>query len=148
MLEPQWHQIWTESSTHTTAHGNTRSLTHWARPGIEPATSWFLVGFISTAPWQELWYSKYCIYLILTTNNCSFPYAENWVSIAYRVQFLQSGWIVISFLLDSKPCILPLCISLLCPLLLSRQFCHLSLVISSSYQITFFTPLSQQPHSS
>ena len=28
-----------------TAHGNARSLTHWVRPGIKPATSWFLVGF-------------------------------------------------------------------------------------------------------
>ena len=27
---------------------NTRSLTHWVRPGIEPASSWILVGFIST----------------------------------------------------------------------------------------------------
>ena len=31
-------------------HGNARSLTHWAKPGIEPATSLFLVGFVSTAP--------------------------------------------------------------------------------------------------
>jgi len=30
-----------------TAHGNAGSLTHWARPGIGPATSWFLVRFIS-----------------------------------------------------------------------------------------------------
>ena len=29
--------------TYTTAHGNNGSLTHWARPGIEPATSWILV---------------------------------------------------------------------------------------------------------
>jgi len=28
------------SLTYTTAHGNTRSLTHWVRPGIEPASSW------------------------------------------------------------------------------------------------------------
>ena len=35
-------------------NGNTRSLTHWARPGIKPATSWFLVGFVSTVPWREL----------------------------------------------------------------------------------------------
>ena len=31
----------------TTAHGKVGSLTHWARPGIEPATSWFLVGFVN-----------------------------------------------------------------------------------------------------
>ena len=31
------------SATYTTAHGNAVSLTHWARPEIEPTTSWFLV---------------------------------------------------------------------------------------------------------
>ena len=35
-----------QPSAYTTAHSNTGSLTHWARPGIEPATSWLLVGFI------------------------------------------------------------------------------------------------------
>ena len=34
--------------------GNTRSLTHWARPGIKPASSWTLVRFISTEPQWEL----------------------------------------------------------------------------------------------
>ena len=42
------------STTYTTAHGNTGSLTHWARPGIEPATLWLLVGFISAEQLQEL----------------------------------------------------------------------------------------------
>ena len=39
---------------YTTAHGNTRSLTRWVRPGIKPSTSWFLGGFVSTEPWREL----------------------------------------------------------------------------------------------
>ena len=42
------------SVTYTTAHSNARSLTHWVRPGIEPMSSWILVGFITTEPWQEL----------------------------------------------------------------------------------------------
>ena len=46
--------IQTASTTYTTAHGNTGSWTHWVRPGIEPATSWFLVRFISAAPRWEL----------------------------------------------------------------------------------------------
>ena len=29
-------------------HGNAGSLTHWARPGIEPSSWWILVGFITT----------------------------------------------------------------------------------------------------
>ena len=39
--------------TYITAHSNAGSATHWARPGIKPTTSWFLVWFISTAPRQE-----------------------------------------------------------------------------------------------
>ena len=33
--------------TYITAHSNARSLTHWARPGIEPVSSWILVGFVN-----------------------------------------------------------------------------------------------------
>ena len=33
---------------------NTRSLTHWARPRIEPASSWMLIRFVSTEPQCEL----------------------------------------------------------------------------------------------
>ena len=43
-----------QPSAHTTTHGNTRSLIHWTRSGIETATSWLLVGFVSTAPQWEL----------------------------------------------------------------------------------------------
>ena len=42
------------SATCATAQGNAGSLTHWVRPLIEPATSWFLVGFVSSTPRQEL----------------------------------------------------------------------------------------------
>ena len=52
-LQPQWTQIWATSETYTTAHGNTVYLTHWARPGIEPTSSWIQAGFISTAPQWE-----------------------------------------------------------------------------------------------
>ena len=33
---------------------NTRSLTHWSRPGIEPSSSWIPVEFFSAAPQWEL----------------------------------------------------------------------------------------------
>ena len=36
--------------TYTTAHGNAGSLNHWVRPGIEPESSWILVGFITIEP--------------------------------------------------------------------------------------------------
>ena len=40
--------------TYTTAHSNTRSLTHLVRPGIKPASSWLLIGFVTTEPQWEL----------------------------------------------------------------------------------------------
>ena len=46
IAQPQQRQIWASSVTYTTAGGNIGSLTHWSRPGIKPATSWFLVAFV------------------------------------------------------------------------------------------------------
>ena len=40
--QPQQHQIQAESVTYTRVHSNAGSLTPWARPGIEPTTSWIL----------------------------------------------------------------------------------------------------------
>ena len=47
-------QIQAACETYTTAHGNARTLTHWVRSGIEPATSWFLVGFINNWATMEI----------------------------------------------------------------------------------------------
>ena len=44
--QPQQCGIRVKSMTYTTDHGNTRSLTPWARPGIERASSWILVVFV------------------------------------------------------------------------------------------------------
>ena len=43
-----------EATAASLQHSHARSLTHWARSGIEPATSWFLVGFVSATPRWEL----------------------------------------------------------------------------------------------
>ena len=40
--------------TYTAAHANARNLTHWVRLGIEPLSSWILVGFVSAEPQREL----------------------------------------------------------------------------------------------
>ena len=45
--EPQQCRIWAVSATYAIARGIARSLTHWVRPGIKPASSWMLVGFIN-----------------------------------------------------------------------------------------------------
>ena len=36
------------------AHRNSGSLAHWVRPGIEPISSWILIGFVTAEPWWEL----------------------------------------------------------------------------------------------
>ena len=36
------------------SRSNIRSLTHSVTPGIDPMSSWMLVGFITTEPQQEL----------------------------------------------------------------------------------------------
>ena len=40
--------------TYTAAHGNARSLTQWARPGIKPASPWILLWFIADETQWEL----------------------------------------------------------------------------------------------
>ena len=64
--EPQQRQTQAMSVTYTTAHGNTGSLTQWVKPGFEPATSWFPVGFVSTAPLQEFLFYVFNRFLLGT----------------------------------------------------------------------------------
>ena len=51
--EPRQRRIWAVPGTYTTVTATVGSLTHWARPGIEPISSWILVRFVSPAPQQE-----------------------------------------------------------------------------------------------
>ena len=45
--QPQQCRIRAASVTYTTAQGNPGSLTCWARPGMEPTSSWMLIRFIN-----------------------------------------------------------------------------------------------------
>ena len=47
-------RIWLSSVTFTTDQGNTRSLAHWLRPGIEPTSSWILVQLVTTELGRDL----------------------------------------------------------------------------------------------
>ena len=61
MPRPQQCRIQATSVTFSTAHSNAGSFTHWARPGIEPASSWMLLIFVPYAePQQELPYLHFC----------------------------------------------------------------------------------------
>ena len=58
-----------------TAHGNARSLTHWEGPGIEPESSWILVGFVSAEPQGEL----HMVTKMLTfLRNCQTTFQIDW----------------------------------------------------------------------
>ena len=58
-----------------------RSLTHWTRPGIEPATSWFLVGFVNHCATTG---TPYFFFLILFSNcmarGSNYPYMYTFFS--------------------------------------------------------------------
>ena len=67
--EPQQCGIWAASSTYSIAHGNTRSSTHWARAGIEPATSWFLFRFVNHCATTGTPKALYSSQFLLHTSN-------------------------------------------------------------------------------
>ena len=74
--QPQPHQIQAVSVTYATVHSKTRSLTHWGRSGIEPASSWILVIFASTEPWQELLFFFFLWPAPVAYGN---SWARNWI---------------------------------------------------------------------
>ena len=72
--QPQQCEIQATFVTYTTVHGNTESLTHWARLGIEPASSWILVGLITAEPQRELpWFLSFLLACLLFRAIWRFP---------------------------------------------------------------------------
>ena len=54
MPQSEQRQMQAVSVTYITAYGYAGSLTHWVRPGIDPASLWILVTFINAEPQWEL----------------------------------------------------------------------------------------------
>ena len=60
------------SPSYTTAHGKARSLTHFARPGVKPTSSWIIVGFIThwattgtpSSVWKQLSYNQHSVIFV------------------------------------------------------------------------------------
>jgi len=73
------------SVTYATAHGNAGSLTHRVRPGIEPAASWILVGFVSAALQWELPEARF-LFKITSLNQDAIP---QWI--VYLKHFFSVG---------------------------------------------------------
>ena len=53
--------------------GNTVFLTHWARPRIEPTTSWILVGFLTSWATQDLSSASFFHHQAVNTGELSLP---------------------------------------------------------------------------
>ena len=69
MLQPKQCQIQAMSETCTTADGNSGSLTHQVRPGMEPASSWIVVSFLNVKPQQKLLVLGFFFFLF---NSCTY----------------------------------------------------------------------------
>ena len=65
--QPWQHRIWHTPATYATAYGNARSLTHWARPEIEPTSSQ-----------RQCW-----IFNLLSHNRNSYAFLKNLIFILY-----------------------------------------------------------------
>ena len=85
--------------TYTIAPGNARSLTHWARPGIEPSTSWIPVGLIIAEPLPSLpflyylpsWSAKPLLAFLINGDNQEFNRAGIWGT-ASSLSRTPAGW--------------------------------------------------------
>ena len=68
-------EIWAACAAYAASYGNTRSLTHWARQGIKPASSWILcwaLNLLSRNRKFSLWF--WCVFpwwlVILSILSC------------------------------------------------------------------------------
>ena len=78
LCQSQQCRIRAVSSTYTAAHSNRGYLTSQARPGIESASSWILVGFVTAEPQMEL------LNLAILDTSCKWNHADfDFLSLVY-----------------------------------------------------------------
>ena len=81
--QPQQHRIRAVSAAYTKAHGNTKSLSHWARPRIKPASPWLLVGCISTEP---QWDPPAALFTrVKRWKQSKHPWMDQWISKVWSI---------------------------------------------------------------
>ena len=69
--QPLQPRIWALPLICTTAHSNTRSLTHWVRPGIKSVFSWMLVRFVSAEPPWKFLFLFFFFNVVFISPKCS-----------------------------------------------------------------------------
>ena len=68
-------------------------LTDWAKPGIKPASSWILVRFITTKPWQDLpWFYFYYMLCHFILGLFALLVALSCTSDAMTLQLREAPW--------------------------------------------------------
>ena len=82
--QPQQLETRAVSATYTTTHCNARSLTHWPMPGIEPASSWMLVRFVSH------WATMETPIFLISFSDCSLEAYQN--TFHFYIYFLPPFW--------------------------------------------------------
>ena len=82
-----WIQAVATSVTYTTAHSNARSLNPRVRPGIEPTSSWILIGFINH--WATTGAPMWSLQKGGSTSNKSF--SESAVTVKEEKQCIRSS---------------------------------------------------------
>ena len=88
----QQHQIWAASAAYTTAHGNARSLTYRAKPGIKPSTSWLLGKVISAAPLQELCLKHIFLSSTFVCSLSKWSYRKGLLNIVPSLVLVRTEW--------------------------------------------------------
>ena len=84
------------------SHGNARSVTHWARPGIEPASLWMLARFLTHwsttgTPIMDVLNSGAMLYIITHESRKSWGVYANIISkIVRKFYFLLSNFKTVS----------------------------------------------------
>ena len=90
--------------TYTTAHSNTRSLTHWSRPEIKPITSWFLVRFVFAVPWRELLFHSFLWLSNIPLHVCTASLSN---PLLMDIQFVFTFWLLSTVPQWTLGCIYP-----------------------------------------
>ena len=83
-LQTQQCQIQAVSSIYTTAHSNSGSLTHCARPGIEPASSWILGGLLNHL-------AKTATSVTAISNHHTNMFSKAWLLTTYKYIVINAG---------------------------------------------------------
>ena len=113
MPQPWQHRIQAVSATYITVHSNARSLTHWARPGIQPESSWILVRFVNR--WDTKGTFEYLSFKSVslsppTWHACSCILLRAQLPVLVSSQLLLVSWLPICLLCYSCLSVLPACL--------------------------------------